>query len=959
VKVKSRNKSAIALITLGALSLTTFVVAPAKAAQKGIGVDFTASYYLSYDHSVGGGAWDDGTINQDIDNSLEGSQFACEDTVSFLTKIKLDDIEELQGLGEMTLALDYQFDGNTTGQSGLAYTKFETVTVNRSPIVDLVTSEDTNDSALIETDPNSSAALSNVHEPDPAFTAGENLTGTITVDGLEAGETIIVRSDVKIQCKPGASPTGNILAKIMSARLVGINGGTGNTSVDVGIGANTVPMKRVANILHPSLQISKTGVEGTNSCSLSGDFTEISPGGTVTFCYVVRNDSNVTSAPGAPLYNLSSIADDNATPSDTSNDFIVDLTGLTDEDGDGQLDDLAAGATASASFFKQYNGEKDTYETNTATVFGYDAPTGGNKITASDDTVVYIDPPLPISLSIDKRTNGIDSSTIIVGTPITWTFDVTNTGGETLTNIVVNDDKLGVITCPASTLGIGASMQCAETGTAIEDWYYNVGTVTGKRLSDVDTATATDPSSYFGANPKISIVKSTDTPTVKESTSATFKILVTNIGNVALETVTVTDTQTAGCAKVIGALAVSETSTYTCFKETVTASFINTALVEGTFESTTVSDLDTATITVDYLPKIMVTKTANPTSVPETGGNVLFTYTVTNLGVETFTLTSLMDDKFGNLNGQGTCSVPKGIAVSGSESCTVTVWLSSGNLTPFTNVVTASGVDPEGNPATETATAGVTFTDVLPDITLLKTANPTVLMLPGGLVTYTFRITNSGSETVTVSSFSDSRFTLPSQCLSLIGETLTPGAYLSCTSSETVTSTTGLPIVNTATATAVDNEGNFDTATASATVNFSWYGRTPGYWKNHPESWPETYTAGLSVASIFFPTGDVPSFLSSSGTILNLNKIGGNDSLLDALRYKGGTDIKGAAQILLRAAVAALLNEKYYGAGYPGATSVADLIKQVHDVMIVNNRSAYLSLASTLDMWNNGNEGTI
>ena len=109
---------------------------------------------------------------------------------------------------------------------------------------------------------------------------------------------------------------------------------------------------------------------------------------------------------------------------------------------------------------------------------------------------------------------------------------------------------------------------------------------------------------------------------------------------------------------------------------------------------------------------------------------------------------------------------------------------------------------------------------------------------------------------------------------------------------------------------------------------------------------------------MFFPTGDVPSFLKSGG-ILNLNSKGGADSLLDALAYKGGTDIKGAAQILLRAAVAAVLNEKYYGNLYPGSDTVEHLIKLVHDTMTVNSRSAYLALATVLDKWNNGIEASL
>ncbi len=54
---------------------------------------------------------------------------------------------------------------------------------------------------------------------------------------------------------------------------------------------------------------------------------------------------------------------------------------------------------------------------------------------------------------------------------------------------------------------------------------------------------------------------------------------------------------------------------------------------------------DDATVTyTDVLPVISVTKTASPTSVPETGGSVTFTYVVTNNSTEAVTITVLSDD---------------------------------------------------------------------------------------------------------------------------------------------------------------------------------------------------------------------------------------------------------------------------------------------------------------------------
>ena len=76
-----------------------------------------------------------------------------------------------------------------------------------------------------------------------------------------------------------------------------------------------------------------------------------------------------------------------------------------------------------------------------------------------------------------------------------------------------------------------------------------------------------------------------------------------------------------------------------------------------------VSDHDDATVTItDVAAAIEVTKTANPTSLPEPGGNATFDVKVENLSaVDSVTISSLSDNVYGNLDGKGTCDVPQTI----------------------------------------------------------------------------------------------------------------------------------------------------------------------------------------------------------------------------------------------------------------------------------------------------------
>jgi len=374
------------------------------------------------------------------------------------------------------------------------------------------------------------------------------------------------------------------------------------------------------------------------------------------------------------------------------------------------------------------------------------------------------------------------------------------------------------------------------------------------------------------------------------------------------------------------------------------------ASVLGFYGTLEVSASDSANVTsTDLLPQIVLTKSATPSVLPESGGDSTFTFTVTNQTAESLSLSSLVDDKFGDLNGKGSCVTPQTIVGLGSYSCTYTVTLGDWTVVPFDNTATATGSDDEGNQVSDSDSFRITFTDLLPQVALAKSANPNAISGLGDYVDYTFTISNTGPEAVTVTSLTDPLIALSPSCLALIGQTIGIGGSLQCVSNVYLVIGTGSTFVNTATVIVADNEANTATASATATITSTWYGRTPGFWKNHPEAWLSGYTPSANIQSVF----TIPSAL-LTGSNLDLDKNGVKDTLMAGLGYKGGSTLAGAAQILLRASVAALLNEAYYGAGYPGENSVSALIARVNTVLASQNRSSYLALASEYDKWNNG-----
>jgi hypothetical protein len=112
--------------------------------------------------------------------------------------------------------------------------------------------------------------------------------------------------------------------------------------------------------------------------------------------------------------------------------------------------------------------------------------------------------PTGASVRIRKSTNGQDANdapgpSINVGSPVTWTYEVTNTGTVTLGSISVVDDRGVHVVCVNQPLPAGQSMTCSGSGVATLGQYRNVGTVTATWTGG--TVTASDPSHYLGVGP--------------------------------------------------------------------------------------------------------------------------------------------------------------------------------------------------------------------------------------------------------------------------------------------------------------------------------------------------------------------------------------------------------------------------------------------------------------------------
>lgn len=121
-------------------------------------------------------------------------------------------------------------------------------------------------------------------------------------------------------------------------------------------------------------------------------------------------------------------------------------------------------------------------------------------------------------------------------------------------------------------------------------------------------------------------------------------------------------------------------------------------------------------------------------------------------------------------------------------------------------------------------------------------------------------------------------------------------------------------------------------------------GCTPGYWKTHSrygpapsDAWPPTT----------FDPDNLLGGIWSNAALYHLH----SKNLLEALNFRGGPGVNGGAQILLRAAAAALLNAAHPDVSY--GRSTASVIADVNAALASQHRSTMLQLADELDQDNN------
>ena len=518
-----------------------------------------------------------------------------------------------------------------------------------------------------------------------------------------------------------------------------------------------------------------------------------------------------------------------------TNDGNVTLTGVGVTDGavgavSCPVTTLAPGAfttcVASAAYLTTQPQVDAGSVINTADATG--TPPVGAAVTDSDTLTITATaaPSITIVKSADVTTVNAEND------PINYSFLVTNDGNVTLTSVGVTDVAVGSVTCPVTTLAPGASTTCTAASYLTTQAQVDAGSVVnaadasgtppvGAAVTDTDTLTITATPA-----PSVDIVKSADVTTVNaENDPITYSFLVTNDGNVSLNSVGVTDVAVGGVTCPVTTLAPGEFTICTADAAYLTTqlqvdagSVVNTADASGTPPvGAAVIDSDTLAITATASPSIDITKSADVTTVNAENDPIAYSFLVTNDGNVTLTNVGVTDGAVGPVICPVTTLAPGAstTCVADNPYLTTQDQIDAGSVV---NLASTAGTPPVGSAVTDNDTLTITA-PAAPDVSIVKSADVTEVNAENDPINYSFLVTNVGNVTLTNVGVTDGAV----GTVTCPATTLAPGASTTCTADNaylaTQTQVDAGSVVNTADASGTPPIGAPVTDTDTLTIN--------------------------------------------------------------------------------------------------------------------------------------------
>jgi uncharacterized repeat protein (TIGR01451 family) len=484
---------------------------------------------------------------------------------------------------------------------------------------------------------------------------------------------------------------------------------------------------------------------------------------------------------------------------------------------------------------------------NTATVAATD-PTGAGLPGPPSSTDTPVDQAPALALTKSANVNDLDGDGATdLGDTISWTFLVRNSGTTTVTAVGIVDPLAGAVTCPVTTLAVGASTTCTAAAFMITQADVDAGFV-------ANTAKATATDSVGGA--VVSPDSSTDTPvdqapalSVVKSAAVTdidadgktdlgdtvgWSFLVTNTGTTTVTALTIDDPTAGAVTCPVTTLAPGAATTCTATSAHVVdqgdvdaGTVSNTARARGKSASDPVVSAPSTTDTpisqsvVLAAIKHAVVTDVNHDGKTGLGDRITWSVTVTNTGTVSVHAMTIVDPNAGPMTCLATTLAP-GAGTTCTATTPYTITQPDVDAGTVDNTATAAGNDPGGASVTSPPASVSTPVSSVPGLALTKQAavfdvDGDGVNSVGDTISWTFRVTDTGSTTLTGLAIDDpvaGTVTCPVT-------TLAPSAATTCSAAAPHAVTQADvdlgDVTNTATATAVDPASATVTSPPSST----------------------------------------------------------------------------------------------------------------------------------------------
>jgi uncharacterized repeat protein (TIGR01451 family) len=338
--------------------------------------------------------------------------------------------------------------------------------------------------------------------------------------------------------------------------------------------------------------------------------------------------------------------------------------------------------------------------TNTAVATGTDPDS--NPVVSSPSTATFLTTAGP-ALTVVKSASSTGGSGLHAGDVITYSFVVTNTGNVTITDVAVDEGSftgsgsLSAVTCPAgaSSLAPGSQVTCTATYRVTQadvnaGNLINSATAVGTPPGGVPASVVSPPSTVDvpqQAAPALTLLKTASPTSVsKTGQKVTYTFLVTNSGNVTVNTVAIADTAFTGTGtppvvscpdaaiSMMPGAQITCTATYRVTQADIDAGKVsNTATAAGLDPSNhlVTSPPSTALVESTAASKLGLVKTGHAVDITkdgriDAGDRIDWTLVATNLGATTITQLSVSDPSAG----KATCAKTR-LAPGESTHCSV------------------------------------------------------------------------------------------------------------------------------------------------------------------------------------------------------------------------------------------------------------------------------------------------